>query len=148
MKRRKNKYITITLILFALIMIIISTAYAILSKRLKIVGKVTLGENSNTNKGYNVTYVIRNKWTANNKYIFQISMTLENNTDELLDGWKISIENPENGEVLNYYNVNCNVTANTIKFSNVSYNAQVPSKGKVTFEFQIAQQIRIINQKI
>ena len=65
-------------------------------------------------------------------------MTLENNTDELLDGWKISIENPENGEVLNYYNVNCNVTANTIKFSNVSYNAQVPSKGKVTFEFQIA----------
>ena len=138
MKRRKNKYITITLILFALIMIIISTAYAILSKRLKIVGKVTLGENSNTNKGYNVTYVIRNKWTANNKYIFQISMTLENNTDELLDGWKISIENPENGEVLNYYNVNCNVTANTIEFSNVSYNVQVPSKGKVTFEFQIA----------
>lgn len=68
MKRRKNKYITITLILFVLIMIIISTAYAILSKRLKIVGKVTLGENSNTNKGYNVTYVIRNKWTANNKY--------------------------------------------------------------------------------
>ena len=68
MKRRKNKYKTITLILFVLIMIIISTAYAILSKRLKIVGKVTLGENSNTNKGYNVTYVIRNKWTANNKY--------------------------------------------------------------------------------
>ena len=138
MKRRRNKYITITLILFAIIMIIISTAYAILNNRIKIVGKVTLGENSNINKGYNVTYVIRNKWSANNKYIFQISMTLENNTDELLDGWKISIENPENGEVLNYYNVNLNATANTIEFSNVSYNAQVPSKGKVTFEFQIA----------
>lgn len=138
MKRRKNKYITITLILFAIIMIIISTAYAILNNRIKIVGKVTLGENSNINKGYNVTYVIRNKWSANNKYIFQISMTLENNTDELLDGWRISIENPENGEVLNYYNVNLNATANTIEFSNVSYNAQVPSKGKVTFEFQIA----------
>lgn len=138
MKRRKNKYITITLILFAIIMIIISTAYAILNNKIKIVGKVTLGENSNINKGYNVTYVIRNKWSANNKYIFQISMTLENNTDELLDGWRISIENPENGEVLNYYNVNLNATANTIEFSNVSYNAQVPSKGKVTFEFQIA----------
>lgn len=138
MKKRKNKYTLLILIIFAIVMISISIVYAILSQKINITGKVTLGEKQDTNKGYNVTYTIRNKWMADNKYVFQISMTLENNTDELLDGWKISIENPENGEMLNYYNVNCSVTDKTIEFSNVSYNSQVPSKGQVTFEFQIA----------
>ena len=119
-------------------MISISIVYAILNQKINIVGKVTLGENQDIQKGYNVTYTIRNKWISDNKYVFQISMTLENNTDELLDGWKISIEKPENGEILNYYNVNCNVTDKTIEFSNLSYNAQIPSKEKLTFEFQIA----------
>lgn len=138
MKKRKKGYTIIVLAIFAVIMIFISISYAILSKKVNIVGKVTLGENSNINKGYNVTYTIRNKWNADNKYVFQISMSLENNTDELLDGWKISIEKPENGEVLNYYNVNCIVKENNIEFSNVSYNSQIPSKEKITFEFQIA----------
>ncbi len=113
MKNRKNKYTILILIIFAIIMISLSIVYAILSQKINIVGKVTLGEKQDTNKGYNVTYTIRNKWNANNKYVFQISMTLENNTDELLDGWRISIENPENGEMLNYYNVNCKVTDST-----------------------------------
>ena len=78
MKKRKSKYTIITIIVFTIIMIFISISYAILSKKINITGKVTLGESSNTNKGYNVTYVIKNKWNANNKYVFQISMTLEN----------------------------------------------------------------------
>ena len=138
MKKRKNKYTLLILIIFAIVMISISIVYAILSQKINITGKVTLREKQDTNKGYNVTYTIRNKWMVDNKYVFQISMTLENNTDELLDGWKISIENPENGEMLNYYNVNCSVNDKTIEFSNVSYNSQIPSKGQVTFEFQIA----------
>lgn len=138
MKKRRNRYTFIVIRIFVVIMISMSVVYAILGQKINIKGTVTVGEKNESNKGYNVTYVIRNKWTVENKYVFQISMTLENNTDEVLDGWRISIENPENGEILNYYNVNCNFTKDTIEFSNVSYNAQVPSKGKVTFEFQIA----------
>ena len=138
MKRRRNVYTFLIVVIFATLMLVISIAYAILSKKIDIKAKVTLGENQSTSKGYNVTYTIVNKWSSNSKYVFQIRMTLENNTDELLDGWKISIKNPENGEVLNYFNVNCNVTTNAIEFSNVSYNAQIPSKEKMSFEFQIA----------
>ena len=138
MKKIRNKNVFIVLIVFIVIMISISVVYAILSEKINITGKATIGEKTTTNKGYNVTYTIKNKWTVDNKYVFQISMSLENNTDDILDGWKISIANPENGEVLNYYNVNCKATESIIEFSNVSYNAQVPSKGKVVFEFQIA----------
>lgn len=138
MKKRRNIYTFLVLVIFTIIMLGLSIAYAILNKKINIKAIVTLEEKQNTNKGYNVTYIITNKWSSNNKYVFQIRMTLENNTEELLDGWKISIKNPENGEVLNYYNVNCNVNADIIEFSNVSYNAQIPSKEKISFEFQIS----------
>lgn len=138
MKRRRKKYKILIMLIFTTIMTLISVSYAILNNKINIIGKATLSPKQEEIKGYNVTYIIRDRWNIDNKYIFQISMTLENNTEEILDEWKISIEKPENGEILNYYNVNCRVTDNTIEFSNLPYNAQIPSKEKFTFEFQIS----------
>lgn len=136
-KRRKiNKVILIGF--FCIALLFLGTAYSILKQDIKLIGKATLVEQNETTNDYIVTYEIENKWYNEGKYYYSILMNLQNNTLETLDGWKVEVKAPENAELLAYYDVNCVLIGNILEFTNVSYNAQVPSKDKVTFKFQIA----------
>lgn len=126
------------IIFFCIILLFSGVAYSILNQKIKLIGKVSIGNEDNIIQNYNVTYIIENKWYSNGKYYYKISMTLHNNTNEQLNGWKISIKAPENAQIMTYSNTDCIFLKDKIEFNNVSYNAQVPAKSKVTFEFQIA----------
>lgn len=134
--RRKNRAILI--VTFCILLLSLGIAYSILKQDLKIIGKANIETKPIEPSGYEVTYTIDNKWITNHKYYYSITMTLKNNTNELLEGWKISIKAPSNVELLNFSNVNCKLNGNIIEFTNVAYNWQVPSKESVSFEFQLA----------
>lgn len=136
-KRRKmNKVILISF--FGIALLALGTAYSILRQDIKIIGKATLVEQNENTADYTVTYEIINKWYNEGKYYYNILISLQNNTLETLDGWKVEMKAPENAELLACYDANCTLNGNRLEFTNLSYNAQVPSKGKVTFQFQIA----------
>lgn len=136
-KRRKmNKVIVISF--FGIALLFLGTAYSILSQNVKIIGKVTLIKQDETTADYTVTYEIENKWNHEGKYYYSILISLQNNTLETLDGWKVEMRAPENAELIGYYDTDCTLIGNRLEFVNVWYNAQVPSKDKVTFKFQIS----------
>lgn len=131
-----NKVILISA--FGIALLTLGTAYSILRQDIKLIGKATLVEQNESTADYTVTYEIINKWYNEGKYYYNILISLQNNTLETLDGWKVEMKAPENAELLAYYDTNATLIGNRLEFTNVSYNAQVPSKGKVTFQFQIA----------
>lgn len=135
MRRKSTKKILI--LIFFILILFISVGYSILKQEVKINGKATINPQEE-NKEYIVTYVIDAKWYSNNKYYYKITMTLLNNTDKSLEGWKISTTSPKKAKIEAYYNVSCYIKNNHIEFENVSYNAHVPSKQTVSFEFQIS----------
>lgn len=137
-KAKRNNKLKITLyIILTFMLLTMGIAYSLLQQKLNLIGKANIRPAEDTGD-YIVTYVINNKWYTNNKYYYQITMTLFNNTNSLLNGWTIDISTPDNAEIINYSNVNCKLKGKRIEFTNVSYNSQVISKESVSFEFQIS----------
>ena len=85
----------------------ITTGYALLEKNVKITGKANLkvGGDNNSDK-YIITYSIENRWTSNGLFYYNIKINILNNTNETLNGWKVSITAPKNPKLEGYYNVN------------------------------------------
>lgn len=138
MKKKKGKIKKIILTLFFLLLFFMGIAYAALNQTLKFYGKANLVKQQENTGDYLVTYSIENKWFTNGKYYYDITMTLSNHTNNLLDGWQIYMKAPQEANILNYSNVNCKLKKEQIELTNVSYNAQVPAKQSVTFEIQIS----------
>lgn len=136
--KRKTKIKVILICFFSITLLFLSVGYSILKQDIKILGKVSIQSQEPERQDYIVTYVIDSKWYSNGKYYYKITMTLFNNTNTTLDGWMIAIQAPANAEIVNYASVQCELKEKTIEFTNVSYNAQVPSKTSISFEFQVA----------
>lgn len=138
MRRKKLNSRFLILLCFFLLLFTISSAYAVLKQKLTLVGKANLVMKEETNQDYIVTYVIDHKWYTNGKYYYDITFTLFNNTQNLLEGWQITLDAPEDVTIVNYSNVNCKVNGKKLELSSVTYNAQVPSKQSINFELQLS----------
>lgn len=136
MRNRKSKAKTILLVGLCIVIFFIGVAYSALKQDLNIVGRASL--TLKEEQDYEVTYVIVNTWYANERYFYQIQMQLKNNTNTVLNGWKIDIKAPENATLVTYSSVICNLEKERITFTPVSYNTQVPAKGSISFEFQVS----------
>lgn len=137
MKRRRLNKVTL-IIAFSIALLFLGIAYSILKQELEITGKATITKQDQEVEDYIVTYEIKNKWFANGKYYYDITVHLKNNTKEMLEGWEILMNAPKNPELLSYYDVKGNLLQNKLQFTNVGYNAQVQSKETISFGFQIA----------
>lgn len=139
MKKRRIKLLKIILIIIlTLSLMFIASVYALLKEKISVVGKATLLEQPGEVQDYTVSYVVVDKWYSNKKYYSIINMTLNNNTDNVLNGWEIEISIPQNSKIINYSNTNCTVKSSTVLFENLVSNAQVMAKSSVTFQFQIS----------
>lgn len=135
--RKRKKIKTYIICFFICMLLLIGVAYSILKQEIKVTGKANLVVKEQQGD-YIVTYKQTNKWYTNGRYFYEIEMNLLNNTQTLLDGWNISIKAPIDANIVNFSNVICTLIGERIEFKNVSYNAQVPAKTSVTFEFQVS----------
>lgn len=135
----KKNYKNIAILIFIVLIISITTGYALLEKNIKITGKVNLkvGGDNNLDK-YIVTYSIENRWTSNGLFYYNIKINILNNTNEILDGWKVSITAPRNPKLEGYYNVNAEIRNGNIIFENVGYNSQILPNQNIDFSFIIS----------
>lgn len=138
MKKRKYRK-NIAILIFIILIISITTGYALLDKNVKITGKVNLkvGGDNNLDK-YIITYSIENRWTSNGLFYYNIKINILNNTNETLDGWKVSITAPESPKLEGYYNVNAEIRNSVIIFENVEYNSQILPNQNMNFSFIIS----------
>ena len=74
MKKRKYRK-NIAILIFIILIISITTGYALLDKNVKITGKVNLkvGGDNNLDK-YIITYSIENRWTSNGLFYYNIKI--------------------------------------------------------------------------
>ena len=109
MKKRNNKNTAI--LIFTILIISITTGYALLEENVQIIGKANIktGEDNEVN-----------------------------NTNETLDGWKVSIFAPQNSKLEGYYGVNAAIQNNNIIFENVDYNSQILPNQNIHFSFIIS----------
>lgn len=125
--------------MFVILIISITIGYALLEEKVQITGKanIKIGEDNNLEK-YIVTYSIENKWFSNGLFYYNIKINIFNNSNETLDGWKVSITVPQNSKLEGYYNVNAIIQNNNIIFENVDYNSQILSNQSISFSFIIS----------
>lgn len=130
---RKKNNAKIIILVFCVILFGIGIVYSVLRQDLNIIGKANIDI-----EDYIVTYKIEDKWQVDNNMYYRITMTLFNNTDYVLNGWKISMSAPENVIISNYASINCSINEKYIIMENVSYNEQILSKSSTSFEIQIS----------
>lgn len=136
MKKRNNKNTAI--LIFAILIISITTGYALLEENVQIIGKANIKTEGDNEGKYIVTYTIENKWFNGGLYYYNIRMNILNNTNETLDGWKVSISAPQNSKLEGYYDVNAAIQNNNIIFENVDYNSQILPNQNIHFSFIIS----------
>lgn len=137
MKRRNYKNIAI--LIFTILIITITTGYALLEEKVEIIGKANIKTEEDNNTGkYVVTYFIINKWFNNGLYYYNIKMNILNNTSEIVNGWKVSISAPQNSKLEGYYDVNAVIQNSNIIFENVDYNSQILPNQSLNFSFIIS----------
>lgn len=136
---KKIKHKNIAIIIFIILIISITTGYALLEEKIQITGKANIKtDEDNNQEKYVVTYSIENKWFSNGLFYYNIKINIFNNTNETLDGWKVSITAPQNSKLEGYYNVNAVIQNSNIVFENVEYNSQIFSKQNMSFSFIIS----------
>lgn len=65
-------------------------------------------------------------------------MTIYNNTNYTLNGWKVSMSVPSNTQIISSSSTNCTINDNYIIMTNVVYNEQILAKANTVYEIQIS----------
>lgn len=65
-------------------------------------------------------------------------MTIYNNTNYTLNGWKVSMSVPSNTQIISSSSTNCTINDNYIIMTNVAYNEQILAKTSTVYEIQIS----------
>lgn len=136
MKKRNHKNIAI--LFFIILIISITTGYALLEENIQITGKANIKTGENNEEKYIVTYTIEGKWFNGGLYYYNIKMNILNNTNETLNGWKVSIAAPQDSKLEGYFDTNATIQNSNIIFENVEYNSQILPNQSIHFSFIIS----------
>lgn len=137
-KRRKKVGISRLLFIFVLSLMCISIGYSLLSEEIQVNGKSTVVvSNDNNDKDNKLKMSYQKQTWGNNPYITQFDITVENISNESIDGWTFYIEIPENTKIVNAWSVKANIENNKLILKNEDYNSNISIDGKITFGIQI-----------
>lgn len=139
-KRRKiKKYrICLYILLFILIVITMSSAYAYISNLLKIDGVISIKKPENVNIcDGKLTYEIQSWSNTDNLYYYLLRFTLTNTSTKAYNTWDVYFDIPEDTQLLSYSSVDAEIVRNKLKVSSLNYNSYLQPDNSINFEVQL-----------
>lgn len=106
-KKKNNIYSHIFFVILVACLIYISIGYAFYTQNVNILGNVKIINYIYEEGDLTVTYTwTETGWEIYDKKIYRINVTVTNNTNHIVDGWKVTFDFPETAEVQYAYNCN------------------------------------------
>ena len=141
MRRKKNKISIYMLlgIIYAIMLLTISTAYSFLNEDLSVNATASLVKNE---KNYTVEVTETSKSTYNGLTHYQYNVVITYLGNETTTGWEASIQVPYTVQIEGCYNANsCTVNGEVMSVVNADYNGTLsPNNTSASFNLRLAME--------
>lgn len=132
--RKSNLISTLVVLTTFILFFFFSIAYSTLKQTLSISGTASTLNNETSN---DVSFTI-DSWFDGNLYYYRVSMTAFNNTSSPFISWDISMDVPNDANLLHHSGITAYISNSRIMCNNVNYNGNIQPSQSVNFEFQIS----------